>query len=275
MIEEKNAPEVTSEVTPEAKPEPDPILESLKNEDDQPAEDAEEKPENSVKEPEKPAEQEVEEKKESEAEDENLKSEQEDQSEPKEDTEEGKELDPKEEARRRYEERQKVKAATRAQIEDHTKDFINDPNVDEAEQRLRRMEVNDFQRTVENTQNTLVSEIDRVKANPDLQIFNPESEKFDSKLYEYAIAIYNDAYIDYDQFKKEDGTIDYFPIGLKKSLFEHLKKTAELYRGSFESGQFQQVRDQKKMKINADSKPAAPPQEKTEDPLTKELLSDN
>ena len=46
---------------------------------------------------------------------------------------------------------------------------------------LRAMEVRDYTALIENTQDKLISDFERAKSNPDLQMFNPESDKFNQK----------------------------------------------------------------------------------------------
>lgn len=174
-------------------------------------------------------------------------------------------LDPKEEARRRYEEREKARTERATRVAEQTKPYV-DEAVDDTDARLRAMEVQQYNQLIEHSENTLIGEFERVKANPDLQIFNPDSEQFDQKLYTKAMKDYNAGYITYDT----NGNM----VGLKGSLYQHLTETAELYRGAIKSGAFQQVRDQRKMKVNSDSKPAASPKEETKDPLMEVLLSD-
>lgn len=130
------------------------------------------------------------------------------------------------------------------------------------------MEVQQYSTLIQNNENTLINEFERVKANPDLQIFNPDNkEMFDDRAYSKAIKDFNAGYISYDN----NGNM----VGIKGSLFEHLTETAELLQGAVKRGAFQQVRDAKQMRTNADSKPAAPPKETTRDPVLEILLSDD
>jgi len=183
-----------------------------------------------------------------------------------EESEESEELDPKEEARRRYEERQRAKDESKQKILEQTQDYIQGTD-DETEQRLRTIEVNDYMRTVESNQNSLIGEFERAKANPDLQIFNPENkEQFNERLYNKAIQDYNAGYLDYDRF----GNIQ----GVKGSLYEHLTEMAALYTDAVKDGQVQQVRATRRMRSSADTKPAAPPKEAQKDPIMEILSSD-
>jgi len=184
---------------------------------------------------------------------------------PKEDELDDQEFDPKEEARRRYEERQAYRAEQRAKIAQETETYTAEAQ-DDYDQRLRAMEVQRYTELVENTQDKLVSEFERAKANPDLQIFNPDSKEFNQKIYDKALRDYNAGYITYDT----NGN----PVGVKGSLYEHLTETAELYQDAIKSGQFQQVKAARQMRSSSDIKPAANPKEVTKDPIADILKSD-
>lgn len=176
------------------------------------------------------------------------------------------ETDPKEEARRRYEERQRVQAERRDRVQNQTEDYVKQSD-DEYDQRLRAMEVQQYSALIENNENTLIGEFERAKVNPDLQIFNPENrEQFNQRAYDKALRDYNAGYLEYDQ----NGNM----TGIKGSLYEHLTETAELYQGAVKTGQVQQVRATRRMKSNADSKPAASPKETTKDTIMDILKSD-
>lgn len=174
-------------------------------------------------------------------------------------------VDPKEEARRRYEERQRVIAERKARVQEQTKDYMSDAE-NEYDQRLRAMEVQKYSELIESTENKLITEFERAKVNPNLQIFNPESDQFNQKIYDKALRDYNAGYVEYDR----NGNM----VGLKGSLYEHLTETAELFQGAIKSGQIQQVRAARQMKSNADVKPAASPKESTKDPILDILKSD-
>lgn len=179
---------------------------------------------------------------------------------------EDEEVDPKEEARRRYEERQRVREETRQRVQQQTQEYIKDAD-NEVEERVRAIEANDYLRTVESNQNTLISEFERAKANPDLQIFNPENkEVFNEKLYSKAIRDYNAGQLQYDSY----GNIS----EVKGSLYEHLTEMADLYGDAVKNGQVQQVRATRQMRNNADTKPAAPPKQTERDPVMEILTSD-
>lgn len=180
---------------------------------------------------------------------------------------EAEEVDPKEEARRRYEERQKSIAERNARIQEQSKDYVEGAE-DEYDQRLRAMEVQQYAAKIEQNENSLVTEFERVKANPDLQIFNPENkELFNERAYDKAIRDYNAGYVEYDQY----GNM----IGIKGSLFEHLTETADLLKSAVNTGAVQQVRATKQMKANADTKPAATPRETPKDDILDILKSDD
>lgn len=234
-------------------PEPDQILEGL-SDDSQPEESEEKSEDESTENTEDTADNEEESESETTPE-----VEQEDQ-----------ELTPeearKEEARRRYEERDRVRQERQNRVAEQTQSYVEE-GLDETDQRLRAVEVQDYNRTIEHNENTLINEFERVKTNPDLQMFNPESDKFNRQVYEKAIKDYNAGYINYDA----NGNM----VGLKGSLYQHLNETAELFKGAVKSGAFQQVRDSRKMKVKADSKPASqPPKEETKDTIMEALMSE-
>ena len=138
---------------------------------------------------------------------------------------------------------------------------------DEYDQRLRNMEVKQYNTLIENTENILISEFERAKANPDLQIFNPDNkDTFNQRAYDKAMRDYNAGYIDYDS----NGNM----VGVKGSLIEHLTETAELLNGAVKSGAVQQVRATRQMRASADVKPAATPKEPTKDTIMEILQSD-
>ena len=180
--------------------------------------------------------------------------------------EESDEIDPKEEARRRYEERQRAIQERNARIAEQNKDYL-EKATDEYDQRLRQMEVQQYSSLIENNENTLIGEFERVKANPDLQIFNPENkEEFNEKAYNKAVRDYNAGYIQYDAY----GNMSQ----IKGSLFEHLKETADLLQGAVKSGAVKQVRATRQMKNAADQKPAATPKQQQQDAVLDILTSD-
>lgn len=180
--------------------------------------------------------------------------------------EEGQPIDPKEEARRRYEERQRVIREREARVQQQTQEYVAEGE-DEYDQRLRSMEVQQYSNLIANNEQTLINEFERVKANPDLQIFNPENpEAFNEKAYDKAIRDFNAGYISYDT----NGNM----VGIRGSLFEHLTETADLLQGAIKSGAVAQVRAAKKVKNSADPKPAATPKEPAKDPILDVLSGD-
>jgi hypothetical protein len=175
-------------------------------------------------------------------------------------------VDPKEEARRRYEDRQAAREQSQQRVQEVNQKHISGAE-DEYDQRLRTMEADNYSRTVEHNENTLVGEFDRAKSNPDLQIFNPDNkDAFNQKAYDKAMRDYNAGYVTYDDNQNI--------VGLKGSLYEHLNETAELFQGATKSGAVQQVRASRKMQTKADSKPAADPRPTAKDPILEMLLSD-
>lgn len=181
--------------------------------------------------------------------------------------EESDESDPKEEARRRYEERQRLNAERREQLRQQTQEYV-EAGEDDLDQRVRTMEVQRYAEAIENNENRLITEFDRVKSNPDLQLFNPENkDQFNERLYNKVLMDYNAGYLEYD----DNNNL----VGVKGSLFEHFKETAELFQGAERSGQVKQVRATQKMRSVSDSKPAAQQSEKTVDPILEALKSDD
>ena len=135
------------------------------------------------------------------------------------------------------------------------------------------MEARDFEREVEryverveNNESTLTNEYERVKANPDLQIFNRESPEFNEKAYIKALKDFNAGYVKYDEL----GNI----AEVKESLYKHFEETADLLRGAIKTGQVQQVRAAQELKQKADIKPAATPKEPQKDVILEILKSD-
>lgn len=250
-MDEEISPNVEEAEAPTT-PETDPILATLEAEDDTPSEV--EAPESGESEPEAPAE-----------------GEQEDQEE-----ELQAESDPKEEARLRYEERQRDREARTQQMRELAQqraEEIRQGAEDEYDQRLKDVEARDFEREVERynervsaNEDRLISEFERAKANPDLQIFNPESPEFNIAAYNKAIKDFDAGYLQRDEL----GNIG----DVKGSLLDHLTETADLLRGAQKSGQVQQVRASKQMRANADTKPAATPKEPQKDAILDILKSD-
>ena len=177
--------------------------------------------------------------------------------------EESVELDPKDEARRRYDERQAFKKEQEKNIQIQNQDYIDEAENDLALQ-VRNLEVKEYQRVVENTQEKIMNDYERVIADPSLQIFNPKSTEFNEKAYDYALRNYN------DKIEYHNGNT----VGFKETLFNHFKETAELLQGAVKSGAIQQVRAGRQMKATADIRPAASPKETTKDPILDILKSE-
>lgn len=242
-MDEDNSP-ATEEVleTPTVEqPESDPILDALETDDDNTPSEVDETPAEEQPEPETP--EEVEQPEEQEA-----------------------QPDPKELARKAYEERQRVRQEREQSIRQSGEEYIKNGE-DEYDQRLRAMEVERYNERVSANEDRLISEYERVKANPDLQLFNPESPEFNEKAYLKAIKDFDAGYVQRDEM----GNI----AGIRGSLLEHLTETADLLRGAIKTGQVQQVRASQQMKQNADIKPAATPKEPQKDAILDILKSDD
>ena len=176
------------------------------------------------------------------------------------------ELDEKEIARRRYEERQRVKAERQARVDKTAQEYLSEAE-SEQEQRLRSLEIMEHTRNIEHNENTLISDFERAKANPDLKIFDPDSESFNQKAYEKTIRDFDAGYL----VRDTDGNL----TGIKGSLYDYLKETAELLQGATKTGAVQQVKATRKMRANADSKPAASPKEPQKDVILDILKSED
>ena len=176
------------------------------------------------------------------------------------------EVDPKEEARRRYEERQAARTAREARVREQSQPYI-DEATDDVDLRMRTIEAERYNEKIENTENTLISQFEQAKSNPDLQIFNPDNqEMFNQRAYDKAMRDFNAGYIEYDANENM--------VGVKGSLIEHLAETAELLKDSVKSGAVQQVRATRQMRASADVKPAATPKEPVKDTILEILQSD-
>lgn len=175
--------------------------------------------------------------------------------------------DPKEIARIKYEERQAYKAERDARIAQEAEKYVEAAGDDVNDQRLRTMEVENYKRAVEGNENNLITEFDRVKANPDLQMFNPDNkETFNQAAYNKALKDYHMGYLGYDEL----GNI----VEVKGSLFEHFKETAAILGSAVKSGQVQQVRQTRQIRRTADSAPAASPKGGAKDPIMDALTAD-
>lgn len=242
--ESPNEGPVESQEQPSQQPESDPILNTLDTDDDTAPSDVDGTQVNEAEDTEAPVEGEITENQEQEAQP---------------------EFDPKEEARRHYEDRQRLRDQRVSQVQQLGEEYAKNGE-DEYDQRLRQMEVDRYNERITTNEDRLINEFERVKANPDLQIFNPESEEFNQRAYLKAVKDFEAGYVQRDEL----GNM----YGVRGSLFEHLTETAELLRGAQKSGAVQQVRAAKQMRNNADIKPAASPRETQKDSIMEALLSD-
>lgn len=233
--------EQVTDIQPE-QPESDPILQALETDDDTPSE------------VETPAEEEAETENPEEGE------------QAPEDEQEAQPVDPKEIARKAYEDRQLARQERESTIRETGAEYVKNGE-DEYDQRLRSMEVERYNEKVSANEDRLIGEFERVKASPELQIFNPESEEFNQRAYLKAIKDFDAGYVQRDELNNI--------AGLKGSLIEHLKETADLMRGAQKSGAVQQVRASRQMKQSADIKPAATPKETQKDAILDILTSDD
>lgn len=185
---------------------------------------------------------------------------------PKENQEAAQQIDPKEEARRRYEERQAFREEQRAKVREQVSNPYVAEATDQQEMRIRAVEVRDYERLIEATQDKIVGEFDRARNMPELQIFNPDSPEFNQRVYDKAMRDYNAGYITYDDNENM--------VGVKGSLLTHLIETAELLKDVKQSGAVQQIRATRQMRSNSDVKPAASPKESARDPILDILKSE-
>ena len=241
-MDEENSPvEEVIETPIDETPESDEILSALETDDDDASSEVDETPAEEPEETETP--EEVQQPEEQEA-----------------------QPDPKELARKAYEERQRARQKREQTIRENGEEYIKNGE-DEYDQRLRAMEVERYNERVTANEERLIGEYERVKANPDLQIFNPESPEFNERAYVKALKDFDAGYVQRDEL----GNI----AGLGGSLLEHLTETADLLRGAIKTGQVQQVRAARQYKQNADIKPAATPKEPQKDAILDILKSDD
>lgn len=241
-MDEDNSPVEEVVKTPiDETPESDPILNALETEDDNTPSEVDETPAEEQPDPETP--EEVEQPEEQKA-----------------------QPDPKELARQAYEERQRVRQEREQSIRSAGEEYTK-AGEDEYDQRLRAMEVERYNERVSANEDRLIGEFERVKANPELQLFNPESPDFNERAYIKAIKDFDAGYVQRDEL----GNI----AGIRGSLLEHLTETADLLRGAIKTGQVQQVRATQQLRQNADIKPAATPKEPQKDAILDILKSDD
>jgi hypothetical protein len=154
-----------------------------------------------------------------------------------------------------------------AKLQDDQQSYIADADTD-ADRLVREIEVERYANKVKANEGTILTEFERVKADPSLQIFNPESKEFRPDLYGELTDVFDKAYTSYDQY----GNI----IEVKGSLYQTAKKWGQLWskEAIVNQAKGQKVARQTSSKAEVTGASAAKPP-KTNDPLMDLLMSDD
>jgi len=154
-----------------------------------------------------------------------------------------------------------------AKLQEDQQSYIADAESD-ADRLVREIEVERYANKVKANEATILTEFERVKADPALQIFNPESKEFRPDLYGELTDVFDKAYTSYDQY----GNI----IEVKGSLYQTAKKWGQLWskEAIVNQAKGQKVARQTASKAEVTGASAAKPQKET-DPLMDLLLSDD
>jgi len=154
-----------------------------------------------------------------------------------------------------------------AKLQDDQQKYITEADSD-ADRLVREIEVERYANKVKANEGTILTEFERVKADPSLQIFNPESKEFRPDLYGELTDVFDKAYTSYDQY----GNI----IEVKGSLYQTAKKWGQLWskEAIVNQAKGQKVARQTSSKAEVTGASAAKPP-KTNDPLMDLLLSDD
>lgn len=167
-------------------------------------------------------------------------------------------------AQRRIAERE---AQRLAKLQDDQMAYIKEAETD-ADRLVREIEVQRYADKVKANENTILTEFERVKADPALQIFNPESKEFRPDLYQELTEVFDKAYTGYDQY----GNI----LEVKGSLYQTAQKWGKLWSKEAKvnqaKGQKVARRQSTKSEVTGASAPKPP---KQTDPLMDILLSDD
>jgi len=201
---------------------------------------------------------------ESEGEESESNSEEDDSQEQAESPEEAQKRHNAEMAQRRIAERE---AQRLAKLEQDQHQYISEAETD-ADRLVREIEVERYANKVKANEGTILTEFERVKADPSLQIFNPESKEFRPDLYGELTDVFDKAYTSYDQY----GNI----VEVKGSLYQTAKKWGQLWskEAIVNQAKGQKVARQQSSKAEVTGASAAKPQKET-DPLMDLLLSDD
>lgn len=167
-------------------------------------------------------------------------------------------------AQRRIAERE---AQRLAKLQEDQMGYIKEAETD-ADRLVREIEVQRYTDRVKANENTILTEFERVKADPALQIFNPESKQFRPDLYQELTDVFDKAYTSYDQY----GNI----LEVKGSLYQTAQKWGKLWN---KEAKVNQAKGQKvaqkqatKSEVTGASAPKPP---KNTDPLMDLLMSDD
>ncbi len=167
-------------------------------------------------------------------------------------------------AQRRIQERE---AQRLAQLHQDQQAYVGEAESD-ADRLVRQIEIERYANTVKANESQVLTEFERVKADPSLQIFNPESKDFNPDLYNELTEVFDKAYVSYDKY----GNI----LQVKGSLYQTAKKWGGIWG---KQAKINQAKGQKiaskqsaKSEVTGASAPKAP---KDKDPLMDILLSDD
>lgn len=167
-------------------------------------------------------------------------------------------------AQRRIAERE---AQRLAKLQDDQREYITEAETD-ADRLVREIEVERYSNTIKANEGQILTEFERVKADPTLAIFNPESKDFRPDLYQELTDVFDKAYVGYDQY----GNI----TQVKGSLYQTAKKWGQLWSKEAKvnqaKGQKVASRQATKSEVTGASAPKPP---KNKDPLMDMLLSDD
>lgn len=158
-------------------------------------------------------------------------------------------------AKRRIEEREKKRqekeqldAERQQQLDQQLQEYVAEGE-NELAQKVRAMEVERYRERVANTQESIVNDFERAKLDKDLQMFNPESQEFNPKVYDRAVRDYEAGYTQVDQY----GNI----VATKMPFLRYLKETADLLSDVSQTGARKGQQAAQKMRAVAETPSAA------------------
>lgn len=134
-----------------------------------------------------------------------------------------------------------------------------------ADKLVRQIEMERYNQAVQTNENRIMTEFERIKADPDMAILNNESKDFRPDLFQEFTEMFEKAYVQVDEW----GNV----VGVNASLYEKAKKWAGLWG---KEAKVNQAKGHKTAQQNlAKSEPASSHKKPTEkDPLMEMLLSD-